>query len=109
LSQFDLYWRRHCVDCWREPPRPRAGKILKKTGDFDVNGEESGSEVFRSPFSRAQRVLQCNNRLAYAAASSAKRINLHCRTQHFILIPDIRLDAAGSVAEQSKRKRHPRR
>ena len=87
---------------------PAQGKC-SKTGDFDVNGEESGSEVFRSPFSRAQRVLQCNNRLAYAAASSAKRINLHCRMQHFILIPDIRLDAAGSVAEQSKRKRHPRR
>ena len=87
---------------------PAQGKC-SKTGDFDVNGEEPGSEVFRSPFSRAQRVLQCNNRLAYAAASSAKRINLHCRMQHFILIPDIRLDAAGSVAEQSKRKRHPRR
>jgi len=56
-----------------------------------VNGEEPGSEVFRSPF------------------LPRKRINLHCRMQHFILIPDIRLDAAGSVAEQSKRKRHPRR
>ena len=42
---------------------PAQGKC-SKTGDFDVNGEESGSEVFRSPFSRAQCVLQCNNRLA---------------------------------------------
>jgi hypothetical protein len=69
---------------------PAQGKC-SKTGDFDVNGEEPGSEVFRSPF------------------LPRKRINLHCRMQHFILIPDIRLDAAGSVAEQSKRKRHPRR
>ncbi len=69
----------------------------------------SGSEVFRSPFLPRSARTACNNRLAYAAASSAKRINLHCRMQHFILISDIRLDAAGSVAEQSKRKRHPRR
>jgi len=28
---------------------PAQGKC-SKTGDFDVNGEEPGSEVFRSPF-----------------------------------------------------------
>jgi hypothetical protein len=42
-------------------------------------------------------------------ASRESRNILHRGTHHYIFTVDIRLDAAGLVAEQPKRKRHPRR
>src|SRR5262245_33748018 len=44
-----------------------------------------------------------------ATVLTTQQHHLPCETHYYTFSLDIRLDAAGSVAEQSKRKCHPRR